>query len=260
MEKMKITLVQFRRRPLAEENMWTAISLAKNEKSDLIIFSENWLSSKAINLDDYIYYIEKIGNILDSNILGGIQYVNENDSIKSVGISYINRKPVRICEKINPSKAVGEREILARGKYIEPIKVYDWKIGCIACVDIFYPEISRLHAINMADIIYNPASISGESVVLWHSVLRTRAAENVVYSIGVNNTNTVYPDQRITAGESVVFNPHGDKILELGSEDTAITVSLDYDYFDFVNRRWAFREDLINKYSNIYKSFFKENN
>ncbi|MFP3143578.1 MAG: carbon-nitrogen hydrolase family protein [Caldisphaera sp.] len=259
MEKLKITLVQFRRRPLAEENLWTAISLAKNEKPDLVIFSENWLSSRPINIDDYIYYIEKIGNILDSNILGGIQYVIENELIKSMGIAYIDKKSVRMCEKINPSKAVGEREILVKGKYIEPIKVNNWKIGCIACVDIFYPEISRLHAINMADIIYNPASISGESIKLWHSVLQARAAENVVYSIGVNNTNTLYPDQRITAGESIVFNPHGDKLVELGSEDIAITILLDYDYFDFVNRRWAFREDFINKYSGVYRSILKEN-
>ncbi|AFZ70234.1 putative amidohydrolase [Caldisphaera lagunensis DSM 15908] len=255
MEKLKITIVQFRRRPLIDENLWNAISLVKN-KTDIIVFSENWLSNKPIALNDYSYYLEKIGNILDANILGGIQYVYDNGYIKSVGMGYIDGKLVKICEKINPSKAVGERNYLVEGKYVKPIKVNSWYIGCVACVDIFYPEISRIHALNNADILYNPASISNESLALWHSTLQTRAAENVVYSIGVNNTNTVYPDNRITAGGSIVFNPHGDKIIELGSDDEAIDIILDYDYFNYVKNRWAFRDDLIKKYSIFYKNNF----
>ncbi len=255
MEKLKITIVQFRRRPLIDENLWTAISLIKN-KTDIVALSENWLSNKPIDLNDYIYYVEKIGNILDTNVLAGIQYVNDNGYIKSVGMAYIDKKLVQNCEKINPSKAVGERNHLTGGKYIKPIKVNNWYIGCLACVDIFYPEISRIHALNSADILYNPASISNESLALWHSVLQTRAAENVVYSIGVNNTNTKYPDNRATAGGSIVFNPHGDKIVELGSDDEAIDILLDYDYFDYVKNRWSFKDDLIKKYSIFYKNNF----
>jgi len=253
MDQLKLIIMQFRRRSLPEENIFTALSLLKGSKGTPL-FSENWISNRPINIDDYYHYVEKIGNKIESDVLAGVQYVNENDIIKSIGLAYINGRVVRSCEKINPSKAVYERKFLKSGIYIKPVTVNGWKIGCVACVDIFYPEISRIHAINNANIIYNPASIPLDGLNLWHSVLSTRASENIVFSVGVNNTRTAYPDGRITSGHSIAFNPHGDLILTSGDQDVALPIILDDKCFDYVERRWAFKEDLKNKYSKYYEN------
>ncbi|MDP8002702.1 MAG: carbon-nitrogen hydrolase family protein [Caldisphaera sp.] len=251
MKPIRIVITQFRRRSTTEENFLEAMTLLDGFKG-IPAFSENWLLNKPLNIDDYYYYIDKLGNKLKENILGGIQYVYEKDVIKSVGLAFIDNKVIKICEKINASKAVYERGFISKGKYIYPISVDDWKIGCIGCVDIFYPEISRIHTINGANILYNPASISEDSIKLWHSVLSARASENMSFSIGVNNTKTVYPDGRITGGQSIVFNPHGDMLVSLGSQDFALPIDLEPDLLDYVENRWAFKDDLNQIYSKYY--------
>jgi predicted amidohydrolase len=64
------------------------------------------------------------------------------------------------------------------------VEVDGLRLGVVMCGEIFVPEISRLLGIDSVDIILNPACTAGpDRVSAWHSVVTTRAIENLCYVI-----------------------------------------------------------------------------
>ncbi|MFN4046292.1 MAG: carbon-nitrogen hydrolase family protein, partial [Acidilobaceae archaeon] len=152
-------------------------------------------------------------------------------------------------------RAVGERGRVEPGRLQRTFKVKGWTLGCVACVDIFYPEISRVLVALGASIIYNPSSIPDNRLSLWRSALRIRASENVVYAIGVNAVGNRYPDGRVAGGSSTVFSPLGRVLASLGPNIVVSTVTLDSVRFEEAFERWAFREDFERDYAVLYRDY-----
>ena len=218
-----------------------------------MLINENWLSRSPIPLEDYEYAVEVLGREWPGPVLAGSNYVMDRDgSIRSVGLALLGGSITRICEKVFPSMAVGERGRIRAGRLLRPIEVNGWRIACVVCVDIFYPEIARFHTINGAEVIYNPASITSDRVGLWRSVLLTRAAENTVYTVGVNGVGNVYPDGRITLGGSAVFAPNGVMIGSHGMIEGIRFFSISRELIERIRERWAFHRDLTGSLARIY--------
>ncbi len=260
-EDLIIGIIQARRTNDIYKNIENVIRILDRSKRmldqvDILFFSENWLSREPLEPNILFSAMERIGEYIPL-FFAGANYVLEEDGIVSAGFLYNNGRIEKSCEKIFPSRAVGERGRLKRGKYYPPLEVKGWKIGCIACVDIFYPEISRLHTWNGADVIYNPASIPADRTILWHSMLHARASENTVFSIGVNGTGFVYPDGRITLGESIVFASNGEELARHGRHEGIISTVLDRRVTESIRRRWAFFDDL-RMFSRIYSELLSK--
>ncbi len=255
---LSIGILQASRKSYWRDSLSHIINLLESQKSsvldkvDVLFLAENWLMKNPLFLEDYLYAIETVSKYIP-NVFGGTSYVIVDDSIISMGYSIINGKAVKACEKIFPSKAVGERELITSGSYVRPISFSSWKIGCIACVDIFYPEVSRLHVVNGAHLIYNPAAIPNDRIPLWHSVLEVRAVENTVFSLGVNGVGYIYPDGRKTSGESIIYSPGGRVLAKHGENEGLIRTVLEPHLISSVRERWAFYEDLMNIFYNLYK-------
>ncbi|MEB3845312.1 MAG: carbon-nitrogen hydrolase family protein [Desulfurococcales archaeon] len=251
-----IGVVQLKRLSGWEDSLGRAVSLIEKtydvlSQADIVLFSENWLTRRPLSVDIIYRVADTLSKLLHRYSIG-IHYINDNNKIKSIGYLVEGNRIIKICEKIFPSLAVSERGHVEGGSYHGPFTVRGWKIGCIACVDIFYPEVSRLHTLEGADILYNPASIPANRVDLWHSVLRTRAAENTVYSVGVNGTGFQYPDGRVTAGGSAVFAPDGTVAGKCGSGECVSLFTLTTDKIFSARSRWAFYDDLSMKLRGFY--------
>ncbi len=220
---------------------------------DVLFFPENWLSRKPIFLEDY-YYVGDMLSRYAPIVFVGLSYVWVERDVLSLGIASVEGKHRVVCEKVFPSKTVGERDLIISGRYRPPIQIDEfWKVGCVACVDVFYPEISRLLVIDGANIIYNPASIPLDRIDLWHSVLKTRASENIVFTIGVNSVGNVYPDGRLTPGQSIIISPGSKNVEVTRSSSTVYITSLNRSEILEQRKRWAFYDDLVDKLSHIYK-------
>ena len=213
------------------------------EKGYVLFLPENWISGGPVSLSLYSEFVEKIGKAWGGPVFAGLSYVVEGGEVKSVGLAWLGNRVVRVCEKIFPSKAVGERGKLSPGKPLGPFEVNGLRVACIACVDIFYPEVARRHVLRGAQLLYNPASIPLDRVGLWHSILSARAAENTVYVLGVNNSGTVYPDGRVTGGGSGLYGPDGARVPGR-LHGRLVLVDVDTSKIGVVRERWAFYEDL----------------
>lgn len=158
----------------------------------------------------------------------------------------INRdgKVIGFYDKRFPSTAFNEREFTSSGNVSPVFKVDNINVGVLICVDALYPELARSLALNDACIIFNPSNIPQNRSELWKHVSVTRAAENTVFYVFVNNTNTRYPDGRMVRGHSIVVAPDGEVILEAGEEEKVFQIELDLNQIDRIRKRWRYLNDI----------------
>ncbi len=108
-------------------------------------------------------------------------------------------------------------------KLFEPIDTPFGKLGLMVCYELRFPEIARYQALKGAELIVVPTAWvkgKGKSEQLRVSTL-CRAMENVVFVAMCDMTGD------IRVGESVVADPMGAVLGELGNEPDVLIVEID---------------------------------
>lgn len=248
-----LALAQLRRRSEPRESMNALASLvSKLPKVDVIVPPENWLSRNPLDPGEAASIAEALAAETGATVFS-LQYVRDGGAIVSRAYAaHPSGSTVVACEKLHPSRSTGERGRVRPGKLHGPVEVKGYKVACVACVDIFYPEVARALVVRGAEVVVNPASISSDRVGLWRSVLTARAAENTVHVIGVNSIGVPYPDGRVTGGGSLHVLPDGSEALSLGAVEASAHTRVDKESIERVRGRRAFHEDLMSRYSGIY--------
>lgn len=225
----------------------------------MVFLPENWYTRKPVHLSEILEVADDLSQRLgrDIHLFAGLHYVKAGNMARSVGVYSLNGESRIVCEKIHPSKPVGEREFLVPGTYLEPITVGGLKVGCIGCVDLMYPELSRIHVLLGAKILYNPSSIPGDRTGMWQSVGLARAVENQVYVVGVSTTGVRYPDGRVTGGGSFVAHPEGRIVLEMGDGEGIAYYDVDMDGLEAIRDRRSYYEDLDRLYRPFYMELYR---
>jgi predicted amidohydrolase len=122
----------------------------------------------------------------------------------------------------------GER--VDRGGWVTPgddVLVVDTPlgvIGVIICFDGDYPELSRVTAIEGAEIICRPSALL-RSADLWELTNRARAYDNHVYVIGANATG-VDPSGVIYFGNSMIVTPIAEVVARAASHEGWVSARL----------------------------------
>jgi predicted amidohydrolase len=91
------------------------------------------------------------------------------------------------------------------------------RIGVIICFDGDYPELSRITAIQGAEIICRPSALL-RSADLWELTNRARAYDNHVFVVGCNATG-VDPAGVIYFGNSMIVTPIAEVIARAASHE-----------------------------------------
>jgi N-carbamoylputrescine amidase len=141
------------------------------------------------------------------------------------------------------------------------------KIGVLICWDQWYPEASRLTALQGAEILFYPTAIGWatsqdeatnvEQYNAWQTIQRSHAVANGVHVVSVNRVGFEQDGAMKFWGGSFVSNPFG-TLLYKGSHDNEETevVEIDTDATDRYRTHWPFMRDRrIDSYENITKRF-----
>jgi len=141
------------------------------------------------------------------------------------------------------------------------------KIGVLICWDQWYPEASRLTALQGAEILFYPTAIGWatsqdeatnvEQYNAWQTIQRSHAVANGVHVVSVNRVGLEQNGTMKFWGGSFVSNPFG-TLLYKGSHDNEETevVEIDTDATDRYRTHWPFMRDRrIDSYENITKRF-----
>ena len=141
------------------------------------------------------------------------------------------------------------------------------KIGVLICWDQWYPEASRLTALQGAEILFYPTAIGWatsqdeatnvEQYNAWQTIQRSHAVANGVHVVSVNRVGLEQNGAMKFWGGSFVSNPFG-TLLYKGSHDNEETevVEIDTDATDRYRTHWPFMRDRrIDSYENITNRF-----
>ncbi|MDB5810610.1 MAG: Amidohydrolase [Betaproteobacteria bacterium] len=91
-------------------------------------------------------------------------------------------------------------------------------LGMTICYDLRFPQLFRALAQAGALFIAVPSSFQRETgVAHWHSLLRARAIENLSYVLAPAMCGD-HPGNRMTYGHSLIIDPWGRIVAELGAE------------------------------------------
>mgnify|MGYP000847414390 FL=1 len=111
---------------------------------------------------------------------------------------------------------VPESWVLTPGNDFPVFKTDFANIGIAICYDMIFPEIIRILALNGADMIFIPTGGYGWTEDLGESMLKVRAADNMVW-IAMAKSSTLFG-----AGRSAVVNPLGQIVADAGYEQNYV--------------------------------------
>lgn len=121
-------------------------------------------------------------------------------------------------------RMAGEHEHYAGGTDNIIVRHGELRIRPQVCYDLRFPGWSRSR--NDYDVLLYVANWPEARREHWLALLRARAIENLCYVVGVNRIG-IDGNGVPYSGDSLVFGPEGETLLNLGSEDTAQSINLE---------------------------------
>jgi predicted amidohydrolase len=124
-------------------------------------------------------------------------------------------------------------EIVTGGGWVTPgddtcvVETELGRIALIICFDGDYPELSRISAIQGAEVIARPSALL-RSADIWELTNRARAYDNHVFVIGTNATG-IDPAGAIYFGNSMIVSPIAEVVARASSFEQWVTARLDPD-------------------------------
>ena len=123
-----------------------------------------------------------------------------------------------------------ESSTVAQGKAAAIVETPWGKLGLSVCYDLRFPELYRSYA--SARMVVVPAAFTlhtGKDH--WHVLLRARAIENQVFVLAPAQFGK-HNEKRTTYGHSLVVDPWGTVIAEMGDREGVAVAELDFDHQD----------------------------
>ena len=121
------------------------------------------------------------------------------------------------------------------GDSIEVIPTKHGLVGLMICMDIGYPEVGRLLALQGAELIIAPSAWIRQDADIWGVHLQSRALDNFLFVAGINRVGV--EGNLDFVGRSMVVNPRGHILAELDGNQGILITTIDLDDVASARRR-----------------------
>ena len=213
---MKVALCQLLSVPGdVRKNADSVMNALESEDADMFVFPEMFLTDYSFR--DFGSVREEMDDALDRIlsvtsrkgcvvVVGGPGYT-ENGVHNT---AYVISDHIAKYDKINLPNfgPFSERDTFVPGS--EPM-IFDhggFRFGVIVCYDIFFPELTKMYAMNGADCVICISASPTTSKVPFERVIPARAVESTVYMVFVNNIG--FRGKMEFFGKSRCLTPTGD--------------------------------------------------
>ena len=237
----RICLAQLDVAPSKKENLSRVFSTVEKagKESDLIVFPEYCMGFPQEGLSRR--YLAEVAEPLTGDFVSKVAEVSKRIGVavvvpifeKDSGFVYntavvIDRgRVLGSYRKIHLFDALGYREsdVFRAGSDPVVFSVGEMQFGLVLCYDIRFPELIRAEVMSGAQAVIASAGWYAGPLKeeQWQTLLMARAQENTSYLIGVGNANRAF------IGRSIIVDPLGVKIMDLGSGDRVGFCELDED-------------------------------
>jgi predicted amidohydrolase len=110
------------------------------------------------------------------------------------------------------------------------------RLGLSVCYDLRFPELYRQLATAGARLVAVPSAFTQHTGKdHWHVLLRARAIENQAFVLAPAQFGR-HNDKRTTYGHSLIVDPWGTMLCEVGDREGVATAELDLDFLERVRR------------------------
>lgn len=238
----KVAVVQMRSSQDKQENLQASVAYIEQAagKASLVCFPEFQMAFSPGTQP--AKELAKIAETVQGNFVTALRKAARASSVEVVAAIYekgtgnrvydtavvISKKGTltSVYRKLHLYDALGFREskkMMAGKKLVRPAKTAAGKIGVMICYDIRFPELSRLLTINGASILVAPSGwVQGPmKEEHWQTMLKARAIENGSYVVAPDQVGNIY------AGRSMVIDPFGAVLLDMGQREGMEIVELD---------------------------------
>ena len=190
--------------------------------------------------------------------IGIVSTIYEKSSSPAEGRVYdtavlINEKGniLSTYRKLHLYDALGFREshkLLAGNTIEDPIQTTIGRIGLMICYDLRFPEMSRILAVQGAEILVAPSAwVHGVmKEEHWETMLKARAIENGLYVIAPNQLGNIF------SGRSMVIDPFGAVELDIGNREAIEFVEIDRSRVRDVRKSLPL---LKNRRTDVYRNY-----
>ena len=254
MNAIKIALCQMNVVDNKETNIKKAIQMIKESKeqgADLAVLPEMFNCpyenekfveyAEELNISKTLKEISKVAKEESIHVLAGsIPELEINDGSKSIYNTSVlfdnkgeflgkHRKMHLFDIDVKGKIYFKESDTLSAGNDFTVIKTDFATIGIGICYDIRFVELSRIMAIEGAEILIFPGAFNlTTGPAHWELLFRSRALDNQAYAIGV--APALDKDANYNSfGHSIAVNPWGEVIEELDFDEDLRIVEIDLD-------------------------------
>ncbi len=225
---MKIGLLQYPFYPEAEKTFQTLCQqVEKAENVDLLIAPELGLTGyeSALELAFVRKALDTIQQKLASKNLPLLIGGADPETLTSAIWLITPDKIQKVAEKVNLFPGFDEEKGFKPGSLLPPFEIKDIPCGALVCFDLRFPELAKRLVCQGAQVLFILAAWPKERIKHFQSLVCARALENQVFAVGANALGLVQDIE--LGGQSIAFDPWGEKLLEAKSEGV-FTFALDF--------------------------------
>lgn len=244
--KIRIACIQMDARDQLERNLHQAFQLghhASGLKAGLIAYPETFLFRGAAARNAEVAARTKavlhkfqhlacmaqvpilMGSILEKSRQRG-KYYNTSLLISETGQLIGAYRKIHLFDVKTPKNlSLSESRYIVPGRAAVTANLLGIRCGLTVCYDVRFPELFRHLAMKGAEVIFVPANFVQETGrAHWHTLLRARAIENLVYIVAPAQVGKNPATGVKSYGHSLIIDPWGE-ILAEGSGDRREVIS-----------------------------------
>jgi predicted amidohydrolase len=223
---------------------------ASRRGTHLLVLPELWTTSYALDRARELAEplngetFNQVGALAANNrlaIVGSMLERRGSEVANSAPFFSPRGQAVGVYRKLHLFRLLEEDRHLQRGS--APLSMdLPWGNTAIAiCYDLRFPELFRKYAVGGSKVIIVPAEWPIERLEHWRALLIARAIENQCYIIACNACGESGPTTY--AGHSMIVDPWGRIVIEVGESPTLATAEIETDLVDQVRARIPVFED-----------------
>jgi omega-amidase len=189
-------------------------------------------------------FLESLSRELGIYIVGGVVTQTHGGRGRNEAVAFSPQGELLArYAKIHPFRLGGESEVFEQGTQITSFRWQECVVTPFVCYDLRFPEVFR-SAIKRSGthlflVIANwPAKRESH----WKTLLQARAIENQAYVVGVNRCGA--DPKHAYQGCSMIVDPQGRVVAELGSEEGVVRASIDLAALDHWRREFPALSDM----------------
>ncbi|CAM1345847.1 amidohydrolase [Tenacibaculum crassostreae] len=215
---------------------------------DLVVLPEMFTTGFTMNAStvaetmegETVQWLQNLAQKKSTAITGSI-VLRENDHFYNRLLFVYPSGKIDSYDKKHTFTLAGEHEVFSSGTERIIVEYKGWKICPLICYDLRFPVWAR--NTENYDLLLYVASWPKPRIEAWDALLKARAIENMIYTIGVNRVGFDANKHEYT-GNTVCYDTLGNCLVKnnQGTEEVLI-VELDKDEQIKIRNRFQFLDD-----------------